>query len=92
MPLLKNKEPLVVKARELEMELRKHFLVDYDERGQIGKRYRRYDEIGTPCCITVDFDTLEDGTVTVRDRDSMAQDRVAIDQLRSYLNEKLLID
>ena len=57
--------------------LSKHFMVDYDETGSIGKRYRRQDEIGTPLCITVDFDTLETGVVTVRDRDTMEQDHVA---------------
>ena len=64
-------------------------MVDYDDRGSIGKRYRRQDEIGTPYCITVDFDTLEDQSVTVRDRDTMSQERVAIDQLANYLSEKL---
>ena len=92
LPLLKNKPQLVEKAKELEAKLRRHFLVDYDERGQIGKRYRRYDEIGTPCCLTVDFDTLEDDTVTVRDRDTMQQERIKIADLRQYLNDKLCMD
>lgn len=92
LPLLKNKPELVDKAKELELRLRKHFLVEYDERGQIGKRYRRFDEIGTPCCLTVDFDTLEDDTVTVRDRDTMEQERVKISDLRSYLEKKLMLD
>ena len=62
---------------------------DYDETQAIGRRYRRQDEIGTPLCVTVDFDTLEDDAVTVRDRDTMAQDRVAIDRLRDYLADRL---
>ena len=86
LPLTKKlKEP----ATELYTKLAKKFSVEYDEAGQIGKRYRRQDEIGTPFCITYDFDTLEDGCVTVRDRDSMAQERVKIDELVKYLEEKL---
>jgi len=86
LPLTKKlKEP----ATELYTKLAKKFSVEYDEAGQIGKRYRRQDEIGTPFCITYDFDTLEDGCVTVRDRDSMAQERVKIDDLVKYLEEKL---
>ena len=69
--------------------LRKVFPVDYDETGSIGKRYRRQDEVGTPFCITVDGDSIKDGTVTVRDRDSLAQDRVHADRLTAYLSEKL---
>ena len=65
-------------------------MVDYDEAGSIGKRYRREDEIGTPYCVTVDFDTLEDGTVTVRDRDTMEQIRIKIEDLKSYIEEKLV--
>ncbi|MDD4075799.1 MAG: glycine--tRNA ligase [Eubacteriales bacterium] len=87
LPLQKNK--LGDKAREVYAMLSKRFLVDYDETGQIGKRYRREDEIGTPLCITVDFDTLEDGTVTVRDRDTMAQIRLPIEQLIGYIDEKI---
>ena len=64
-------------------------MVDYDDAGSIGKRYRREDEIGTPFCITFDFDSLEDHCVTVRDRDTMEQTRVAIDELESYLQEKI---
>ena len=63
-------------------------LCDYDEAGSIGKRYRREDEIGTPYCVTIDFDTLEDGKVTVRDRDTMEQERVAIADLKNWLTEK----
>ena len=69
--------------------LSKHFMVDYDETGSIGKRYRRQDEIGTPFCVTVDFDTLEDGAVTVRDRDTMTQERIAISALRDYIAQKV---
>ena len=86
LPLQKNK--LGDKAREVHAQLSKHFMVDYDETQSIGKRYRRQDEIGTPFCITVDFDTLEDNTVTVRDRDSMAQIRMPIDELAAYIQSK----
>lgn len=67
--------------------LAKRFMVDYDEAGAIGKRYRREDEIGTPLCITIDFDTLEDETVTVRDRDTMQQVRVPISGLVEYIDK-----
>ena len=87
LPLQKNK--LGDKAREVHRELSRHFMTDYDESGSIGKRYRRQDEAGTPYCVTVDFDTLEEGSVTVRDRDSMSQERVALSDLRSYLEEKI---
>ena len=84
LPLQKN---LADKAQELYAELAKSFSVTYDVTGSIGKRYRRQDEIGTPCCITVDFQTLEDGTVTVRDRDSMEQIRINIGELEGYLTK-----
>jgi len=64
-------------------------MVEYDDAGSIGKRYRRQDEIGTPFCITYDFDSLEDQCVTVRDRDTMQQERIAIDDLVDYINKKL---
>ena len=70
-------------------ELSKYFSVDYDEAGSIGKRYRRQDEIGTPLCITYDFDSEADGCVTVRDRDSMEQVRIPIAELKSYIDEKI---
>lgn len=73
------------KAQEVYASLAKHFMVEYDDAGSIGKRYRRQDEIGTPYCITVDFDTLEDGAVTIRERDTMAQKRVKIEDLLSEL-------
>ncbi|MDR0992061.1 MAG: glycine--tRNA ligase [Ruminococcus sp.] len=86
LPLTKKlKEP----ATELYNELIKYWNCDYDEAGQIGKRYRREDEIGTPFCITFDFESLDDKCVTVRERDSMKQERVAIDGLKGYLEERL---
>lgn len=75
-------------AEALYQKLSKSFMIDYDDTGSIGKRYRREDEIGTPFCITYDFDTLEDNCVTVRDRDTMQQERVNIDELEAYLAEK----
>ena len=87
-PLLKNKEELTKKATRVFENLRKHFLfVDFDDNGNIGKRYRRQDEIGTPYCVTVDFDTLTDDSVTVRDRDTMKQERVFVTQLISYFEK-----
>ena len=77
------------KAEEVYSKLSKKFMCDYDEAGSIGKRYRREDEIGTPFCVTVDFDTLEDDTVTIRDRDTMEQIRIKIDELEDWLNEKI---
>lgn len=80
-PLLKNKPELVEKAREVYKELSKKFICEWDDNGNIGKRYRRQDEIGTPYCVVIDFDTLEDGTVTIRDRDTTEQKRVKIEEL-----------
>ncbi len=77
------------KALEVFNDLTIDFVADYDEIGAIGKRYRRHDEIGTPLCITIDFDTLDDNCVTVRDRDTMNQDRISISELKSYINSKL---
>lgn len=89
-PLLKNKPELVSKAREVYSDLRKEIpQIMWDDNGNIGKRYRRQDEIGTPYCITVDFDTLEDGTVTVRDRDTGTQDRLPITEITTFLKAKL---
>ncbi|MBH48626.1 MAG: glycine--tRNA ligase [Halobacteriovorax sp.] len=87
MPLMK-KENLEEPARKLFAELQQHYKVEYDTSGSIGKRYRRQDEIGTPFCITVDYDTLEDHAVTIRDRDSMTQERVALDQVKKYIQDK----
>ncbi|AAO34860.1 glycine--tRNA ligase [Clostridium tetani] len=85
--------PLTKKLKDKSLEvysmLSKYFNVDYDEAGTIGKRYRREDEIGTPYCITIDYDTLEDNTVTIRDRDSMDQIRINIDELVKYISEKV---
>jgi glycyl-tRNA synthetase len=87
-PLLKNKPELVAFAKKLHADLSDDFIVSYDE-GNIGKMYRRQDEVGTPYCVTVDFTTLEDGTVTVRDRDSMEQIRVPATQMEQFLREKI---
>lgn len=84
-PLLRNKPELVARAREIFENLKPEFAVEWDDNGNIGKRYRRQDEIGTPVCITVDFQTLDDGTVTVRDRDTGAQERIATTALASRL-------
>ena len=78
------------KATELYHELQKSFMVDYDEAGSIGKRYRREDEIGTPFCITYDFESEEDGCVTIRERDSMTQERVKIEDVKAYIEAKLV--
>ena len=88
-PLLKNKPELVKKAKMIYNDLRTFWMCEFDDNGNIGKRYRRQDEIGTPYCVTVDFDTLEDKAVTVRDRDTMKQERVRIDKLEEYLKNKL---
>ncbi len=86
LPLSKK---LSEKALDVYGILSKKFNVDYDEAGSIGKRYRREDEIGTPFCITIDFDTIEDESVTVRDRDTMEQVRMPISNLVSYIEEKM---
>jgi glycyl-tRNA synthetase len=89
LPLSRNAD-LSPKARDLAAQLRKNWNVEFDDAGAIGRRYRRQDEIGTPFCITVDFDTLTDQAVTIRERDSMAQERVALDQVEGYLAMRLL--
>jgi glycyl-tRNA synthetase len=90
LPLLKNKELLVARARELYTKLKRKYAVFYDEAGAIGRRYRRQDEIGTPWCITIDFDTIEkDGTFTLRDRDSMTQKRINEAELFALLEEQV---
>jgi glycyl-tRNA synthetase len=88
LPLSRN-EKLSPQARDLAATLRRRWVVEYDETQNIGKRYRRQDEIGTPYCVTVDFDTLEDNAVTVRDRDSMAQERIPLAEVEGYLAERL---
>ncbi len=88
LPLSKKPELKAV-AQDIYLKLATHFMTDYDEVGSIGRRYRRQDEIGTPYCVTVDFDSLQDKQVTIRDRDSMTQERLAIGELVSYLQSKL---
>ncbi|BDZ46661.1 hypothetical protein GCM10025866_25700 [Naasia aerilata] len=89
LPLSRN-EQLSPVARELAADLRRDWNVEFDDAGAIGRRYRRQDEIGTPFCITVDFDSLEDRAATVRERDTMAQERVSLDRLHAYLAERLI--
>lgn len=92
-PLMKNKPELVAKAKEIFDTLKLSFMCEFDDNGNVGKRYRRQDEIGTPYCITVDFDTLEDAAVTVRDRDTMLQERVKITDLEAYISQRIkLVD
>lgn len=88
-PLLKNKPELVEKAREIYKVLSSKIVCEWDDNGNVGKRYRRQDEIGTPYCVTVDFDTLTDDAVTVRDRDTMEQVRIPIAELSKYFSDKL---
>jgi len=88
-PLLKNKPELVDKAKAIYDDLRSQFMVAWDDRGNVGKRYYSQDEIGTPFCVTVDFDTLENDTVTVRDRDTAKQERIPITDLQAYIADKL---
>jgi glycyl-tRNA synthetase len=88
LPLSRNDELSPV-ARKLANDLRTSWNIDFDDSGAIGRRYRRQDEIGTPFCITVDFESLQDQAVTVRERDSMEQQRVSLDKLKGYLAEKL---
>lgn len=88
-PLLANKPDLVEKARGVYKNLKENFSVIWDDRGNIGKRYFAQDEIGTPWCVTVDFQSLDDGTVTVRDRDTATQERIAIDNLSEYFQNKI---
>ena len=88
-PLLKNKPKLIEKAEEVYDNLKNQWLCEFDDNGNIGKRYRRQDEIGTPFCVTIDFNTIEkDNSVTVRDRDSMKQERVELSKLNQYFDEK----
>ena len=88
LPLSRN-EKLSPQAKELAARLRRRWNIDFDDAGAIGRRYRRQDEIGTPLCITVDFDTLDDQAVTIRKRDDMSQERVSIDQVEKYLADHL---
>jgi len=88
-PLMKNKPELVEKAREIYDSLKKSYMCEFDDNGNVGKRYRRQDEIGTPYCVTVDFDSLEDNSVTVRDRDTMQQERIKIEELETFFDKNL---
>ena len=90
MPLVK-KDGLPEVARKIIDDLKFHFNCQYDEKDTVGKRYRRQDAIGTPYCVTVDYDTLKDNTVTLRFRDTMKQERVSIDNLRSIIEDKVSI-
>jgi len=89
LPLLKNRDEIVALAKKIAADLRPHFRVAYDDTASIGKLYRRQDEVGTLYCVTVDVQSLEDKQVTVRDRDTMKQDRIMIEKLREYLSSKL---
>jgi len=89
LPLSRNAD-LTPKAKDLAQQLRQYWNVEFDDAGAIGRRYRRQDEIGTPFCITVDFDTLDDHAVTIRERDTMAQERVALDQVEGYIASRLI--
>jgi glycyl-tRNA synthetase len=88
-PLVKNNDSIVGRAKEVYDTLKSSLRVAWDDRGNIGKRYMYQDEIGTPFCVTIDHDTLVDSMVTVRDRDTMKQERVAIDKLKEYISAKL---
>lgn len=88
-PLLRNKENLVLKAKEVFADLKKNYNAVFDDRGNIGKRYFSQDEIGTPFCVTVDFQTMDDNTVTIRERDSMEQKRINIAELNSFFQDNL---
>ena len=92
LPLIGKSEGMTGRARKLYEELRAVISVEYDDGGQIGRRYRRQDEIGTPFAFTIDEQTLEDDTVTIRDRDSLEQIRVAISQVGAHLAEQLAAD
>ena len=89
LPLVKNKPELLEKARAIYERLQRRYFVTFDVAGAIGRRYRRMDEVGTPYCITVDFDTLDDDTVTLRERDSTEQRRVTVDELLATMEEAI---
>lgn len=90
-PLVKNKQNIVAKAQSVFDSIAKEHMAEFDDNGNVGKRYRRQDEIGTPFCITVDYTTLEDNTVTIRHRDSMKQDRIKIETVLEFINNNSLI-
>jgi len=89
LPLLRNRPEIVGLARKITADLKKQFVTVYDDTGAIGKLYRRQDEVGTLYCLTVDVQSLEDKQITVRDRDSMQQERISIDRIKDYLQNKL---
>ena len=89
-PLVANKEDLVDKAKSVYDELKVHFMIAWDDRGNIGKRYASQDEIGTPFCITIDYQTLENNSVTVRFRDTGEQKRINISEIKDYLHKALV--
>jgi glycyl-tRNA synthetase len=92
LPLLRNRADVVETARNLYADLRRHFPADYNDTGAIGRLYARQDEVGTPYCVTVDVQTLDDQHVTIRDRDTTDQIRIALDQVRTYIQDKLVVD
>ena len=92
LPLIPRNDEMVTRARALFDELRRRHIVEYDDGGQIGRRYRRQDEIGTPFAFTIDEQTLADDTVTIRDRDSLAQERISISRVREHLADELRKD
>ena len=92
LPLIPRNGDMVTKARALYEELRRAVVAEYDDSGQIGRRYRRQDEIGTPYALTIDEQTLEDDTVTIRDRDSLAQERIPIAGARAFVLDRLTAD
>jgi glycyl-tRNA synthetase len=89
LPLLKNRAELTEKARALFNDLKLDFNTQYDEKDAIGRRYRRQDAIGTPFCVTIDFDTLEDGTVTLRRRDTLRQERLPMEQIAAIIKDEI---
>jgi glycyl-tRNA synthetase len=89
LPLIAKSEDMVARARALYEDLRRRHTVEYDDNGAIGRRYRRQDEIGTPWAFTIDDQTADDGTVTVRDRDSLAQERLPLEGVRAWLDDAL---
>jgi glycyl-tRNA synthetase len=92
LPLLKNKEELTTAATAIYDKLKLSFNCQYDEKDAIGRRYRRQDAIGTPYCVTIDFETLENGTVTIRDRDTLIQERIKIEDIRSFVQDKVALE
>jgi glycyl-tRNA synthetase len=92
LPLLKNKEDLTNAATAIYDKLKLSFNCQYDEKDAIGRRYRRQDAIGTPYCVTIDFETLENNTVTIRDRDTLEQHRIHMDDIRKVVQEKVAFE